>query len=330
MTSTLAVSVIIPTLNEIAHIEGLVRQILDAPGSGVVEVLVADGGSDDGTRETVDRLALADSRVRLIDNPDRIQSAGVNRAAAASRSTVDLLIRMDAHAAYPQDYVRRLGEVVRTTGADSVVTRMVSVGTRCFQTAVAAVSNSPFGTGGALHRSGGQSQFVDHGHHAAFRRDRFLELNGYDETFVANEDAEFDVRLRAAGGRIWFAADIAIDYFPRATVRSLARQYYRYGFGRAMTARKHGERLRLRQMIPPAVLVVLAISATLALAHPVFLIAPLAYGAGIGAATAILARRHASACVLWSLVALPVIHLSWGWGFIVSQARGLFSKSNLS
>lgn len=317
-------SVIIPTLNEAAHIDGLLAHLLAEPPEVVGEILVADGGSTDGTREAVTRIAGRSARVRLIDNPDRLQSAGINRAVAASDPRLPVLVRIDAHAGYPDGFVARLLATLEAQDADTVVVRLDTVGTSCFQRAAAAAQNSRVGTGGSAHRMGRRSGFVDHGHHAAFRRAVFEAAGGYDTGFEANEDAELDARIRARGGRIWLDADNAVTYYPRATLRGLVRQYYRYGSGRARTALKHGERLRARQMLPPAVVAALAVSLAGAPFAPVLLAVPAAYAAALGVSAVALAVHARSACVLLAAPALAAMHIAWGCGFLrrMIVARG--------
>ncbi len=316
MESPPIAAIIIPTLNEAAHIEPLLRQIIRQADDRVVEIIVADGGSHDGTRRIVAAIGREEPRVRLIDNLRRTQSAGLNIAAAVADPRANVLVRIDAHGAYPDDFVPRLLEALVASGGQSVVIPMISVGMSCFQRAVAAVSNSVFGTGGAAHRIGGTSRFIDHGHHAAFDRRAFSAVGGYDESFVANEDAELDVRLRAAGGRIWFASDIEMIYYPRSTARGLARQYYNYGRGRARTLRKHGERPRLRQLLPPVALTAIALALLLAPARPIALVVPAGYLAAVAAIAALLAARTRDRCALAAVVALPIIHLLWAAGLI--------------
>ncbi len=308
------VALIIPTLNEEAHISALLAAMTAQAVDRVDEIIVVDGGSMDATRSLV--CAATDPRVRLLSNPARLQSAGVNRAARDASSDVKVFIRVDAHARYPDNFVADLLAAHAESGAQSVVNRLRSVGVTPFQRAVAAASNSPFGTGGAAHRSGGKSGFIDHGHHALFDRAAFVALGGYDEAFIANEDAEYDVRLRASGGRIWFTDKAVIDYFPRATPGSLARQYFRYGQGRARTRAKHHERLRPRQLIPPLMVVGLAVSLLASFIFLPALVVPALYLLGVGAATAILMARNRDPAVIAAALVLPIMHFCWGTGFI--------------
>ena len=313
-----AITVIVPTLNEVRHIEALLRQVLLEP---VAEVLVVDGGSDDGTQDLVAALAREDERLHLLHNPRRLQSAGINLAARHGDTSTAVLVRLDAHSIYPKGFVAQAASILAETGADSVVVRLRTCGHTCFEKAVAAVSNSAFGTGGAAHRVGGGSGWIDHGHHAAFLR-RSFELNGgYDPTLRANEDAEYDVRLRRAGGRIWFASELAIDYIPRGTPLALARQYFRYGAGRAHTFRTHRETLRARQMAAPVILLTVVGGMVLGSFQPLALAAPAVYGLGVISAALRLTSQSRDWCVLGAVVALPIIHLSWGAGFSTGLLR---------
>jgi succinoglycan biosynthesis protein ExoA len=315
------ITVIIPTLNEAAHIGQLLAWLAEDAPDDLAEIIVADGGSQDRTCAIVTEAAEAGQRVRLLNNPDRIQAAGINMAAAAADPRTTILIRLDAHAGYPPGYVQNLRDVLKDTGADSVVVRLRTEASGCFQKAVGALSNSRLGTGGAAHRVGGASGWIDHGHHAAFLRSSFAGVGGYDRTFVANEDAEFDVRLRRAGGRIWFASELEIAYHPRRTLGALARQYFRYGRGRARNLLKNRERLRLRQCIPPLLVIGLVIALAMTPIVPWMFAIPLAYfGAALcaGLALALSARDF---CLLAAALALPAMHLAWGAGFLITMTR---------
>lgn len=315
------ISVLIPTYNEAGFIVGVLDTILAATPR-VDEVIVADGGSDDATCDLVREVAARSGRVVLIHNPDRIQSAGVNLAAKAARPTSNVLIRLDAHSSYPPDFIQRLIEALEETGAASVVVRLRSVGEKCFQRAVAVLSNTMLGTGGAVHRMGGKSEFVAHGHHAAFRRSVYDQTGGYDEDFVAAEDAELDYRIRAQGGQIWFAADIIVDYFPRDTVRRLAAQYYRNGIGRAQAVHKNDGEIRLRQIIPPVVLCVFVMGLLGSIFDVSALTAPVGYLLLMTLVSAGYAVARRDICLLAGAVALPVMHLTWSAGFLRSFLFG--------
>lgn len=320
------VLVVVPCLDEEAHLPGLLVRVLDEAGEALV--VVADGGSRDRSRAIVTDLARSHANLVLLDNPRRIQSAAVNLAARRFGAGRRWLVRIDAHADYPGDFIARLQHAAEAMEATSVVVPMVSRGEACFQRAAAAAQNSVLGTGGSPHRHLGKGQWVEHGHHALFDLSLFMAVGGYDESFACNEDAELDRRLLAAGGRIWLEPQAAITYYPRATGRALLRQYYRYGDGRARNLRRHPARVRLRQMLPlgvvPAVLAALCGVALSGFA-PVALL--LAVPAFMWLATSLLAGlvigvRARCACAAASGIAAAVMHAGWSLGFIAQTLRG--------
>ena len=308
--------IVIPCLNEEAFIGPLLRQLLADPGLDDPLVVVADGGSTDRTREIAATAARRDPRIRLLANPRRLQSAGVNLAARQFGRGRTWLVRVDAHAGYPDGYVSRLIDEAVESGATSVVVAMETRGEAGFQRAAAVAQSSRLGAGGSAHRMGGVSGWVEHGHHALFRLDVFLACGGYDETFSHNEDAELDVRLARAGGRIWLTGAPPMIYHPRGAPGALWRQYLSYGRGRARTVLKHRTRLRLRQALPLAV----APAVVAALATPfwwpailpalAWAVICLVYGGVLG-----LKRRDAWAAL--SGLAAMIMHLAWSVGFVL-------------
>jgi succinoglycan biosynthesis protein ExoA len=311
--------IVIPCLNEATNLPSLLDSLLKDAGPEAL-VVVADGGSADGSREIVQAYAAIDPRVRLTPNPGRFQGAGVNRAARLHAAGRRWMVRIDAHADYPKGYVERLIEEAERTGADSVVVRLETRGASLFQRAAAAAMNSRLGAGGAAHRIGTPAKWVDHGHHALFDLNAFLGAGGYDPSFSHNEDAEFDARLTAAGGRVWLTDRVEVGYHPRSRPGALFRQYYCYGRGRARTVLKHKARLKLRQAAPLVV-------APAVLAAPLGVeIAPLALPAALwagaclagGLALALKARKAQDAAA--GPVAM-LMHLAWSLGFWVQLAR---------
>lgn len=315
--------IVIPTLNEEAHI-GAVLQSLLAEAPHDAKVVVADGGSTDATRAIVATFP----RALLLDNPERLQGAGINRAVSAYGRDCTLLLRADAHAAYPAGFIPALLSELDDTGADSVTVPMETLGPTPFTEAVAAAQNSLLGTGGSAHRTGKGGRFVDHGHHALMRLSVFRAVGGYDPKQSHNEDAELDVRLRAAGCAIWLTDRTRIGYVPRKSFAALFRQYFKHGKGRAMTAHKHNMRLKLRQIAPLVVLssvIFAAVGTAMATVNPAWLVlaAPAVIWAltclVLGTVLAIKARRLP---VLLAGPAAMIMHLGWGLGFLTAPQSG--------
>jgi succinoglycan biosynthesis protein ExoA len=316
------VVVAVPALNESRVIEEVLRGLAaEADGFAGFKIVVADGGSTDGTQAIVERLAGELSCVSLVKNPRVIQSAGVNLVARCNPAA-DILVRCDAHAVYPAHYIRNLVGTLGRMGSDSVVVPMDCVGRSCFERAVGWASDTPVGSGGSAHRGGTRSGFVDHGHHAAFRMSAFMDTGGYDESFRQNEDAEFDNRLTARGGKVFLDAGIRIGYHPRGDFRGLWRQYFNYGFGRSRTARRHPHTMRLRQLMVPAHLCIFIASALLAAAtgKALFLAWPLLYASILLATSMALAVSKRSLCGLLAGPAACVMHTAWAAGFLAGLA----------
>jgi succinoglycan biosynthesis protein ExoA len=326
------VLVVLPALNEAAAIGPCLQSLIDGLPAPVrsgaqpgPDFVVADGGSTDGTQDIVRGFDAGGLGLRLIDNPGRLQSAGINRAAAGAGPGHQLLIRCDVHALYPPGFIADLAAVMaakRQEAPDlgSVVVAMDAEGQTGFARAAAWIVDTKLGSGGAAHRGGQQAGWVDHGHHAAFDLNWFNTIGGYDPAFSHNEDAEYDLRLAAAGGRIWLETGVRLRYFMRPGPGALARQYRNYGAGRARTLRKHARRPALRQMIP--VVNFLGCLAGLALA-PVWgwgLLWPGAYLLGLGAVSARGAQRMGPAG-LWAGVALLLMHNAWAVGFVSRVIR---------
>ena len=207
---------VIPCLNEEQHLERLAAKVLAAPAPLPLRIVIADGGSTDRSPDIAKKLAAQHANVLVLNNQKRLQSAGINLAVSTFGAEDTYLIRLDAHADYPENYIQTLVEEAERTKAASVVVAMHTAGHGGFQDAVAAAQNSRLGTGGSAHRSATQDgKWADHGHHALMRIEAFREIGGYDETFSHNEDAELDIRLRKAGYKIWLTGKTFLTYYPR-------------------------------------------------------------------------------------------------------------------
>ena len=314
-TSTGAdVLIVIPSLNEESHIESVVAVLQADRRCSEALIVVSDGGSSDQTVAIVERIARADPRIRVLTTVNRLStSASVNRAVERFGQGRTWLIRLDAHAGYPQDYVSRLVVKAIETGASSVVTPMYTFGETCFQRAAAAAQNSFLGTGGSAHRLLNRGGWVEHGHHSLFNLVQFHKVGGYDDEMRFNEDAEIDRRLIQSGGRIWLADDLVITYFPRSNTISLFRQYLKHGRGRALTFARHGGRTRIRHFILPSIAPILILGFLgplywpLAVPASAWLFACLSYGLVLGI-------KQRDVCAAGAGYTSMVMQLAWSIG----------------
>jgi succinoglycan biosynthesis protein ExoA len=314
------VTVAMPCFNEKDYIEQCLRSVMaqDYPRDRM-EILVADGRSRDRTREIVSRLAEEDRRIRLIDNPERLQAAGMNHAIRAARGEV--IVRMDVHCEYAPDYVSACVRVLARTGADNVGGAQRPRARTAFQRALCAALQSPLGMGGARYRRADEEGEVDTVFLGAFRRRVFEDMGLYDPEAFTNEDAELNQRIIEAGGRVYLSREVVVHYYPRTSLRALARQYYRYGLGRARTIRRRGLPLTVRPLLP--FLMVVGNAGLLATA-PLHPFAPLAlgtYAVATGVEAVRVGRKLGLAAIprVWAI--FPTMHVAHGVGVAVGLVR---------
>ncbi len=247
-----AVSVVVPCRNEKDHIEACVRSILNQESpTGGLEIIVADGMSDDGTRDVLKWLseeAEEDHRLCLIDNPGRIVSTGLNVAIRAARGKI--IIRMDAHTEYASDYVRQCVAVLRDSGADNVGGPARTRHAGYLQSAICAAYHSPFAVGAARFHDVAYEGFVDTVTYGCWQREVFEKMGLFDEELVRNQDDEFNLRLRRGGGKIWQSPRIKSWYSPRETLRALFLQYLQYGYWKVRVIQKHKMAASPRHLVP--------------------------------------------------------------------------------
>lgn len=290
------ISIVIPCLNEEKHIVRVLESLLDGAGDDV-EVLVADGGSRDRTREIVEEFAEGERfapeatrfrpRIRLLDNPERVQSAGMNIGIRAARGAY--VVRADAHGVYPRGYVRRCVELLETTGAANAGGVQVPVPEKdggIVQAAIALAMRHPLGAGDARWRRGRWSGPADTVYLGTYRRSIFDDVGLYDVAATPNEDAELNMRIRAAGFEIHLDHTLKVLYYPRRSLRGLARQYFRYGRARVRTALKHHRLTSWRQAAAPVLAAGLTVAVVAGFRIPALWLVPAAYVTAILAAAA--------------------------------------------
>lgn len=311
------VSVVIPVFNEERHIEACLESVFTQTyPPDRIEIVVADGGSTDGTLAILHRLLAEHPNLRVIDNPRRIQAAGLNRAILDSRGAV--VARLDGHAAWHRHHLALCVQLLTETGAENVGGGMTVVeGTPLVQ-AIGCATASPFGVGGARYRWSGRRQEVETVWLGCFRREALERVGLYDETLDVHEDYELNRRIRAAGGRIVFAPELAAMYCPRDSVHGLARQYFRYGRAKAKVARRVPGVMRAHHFVPPLAVAAGPIVAGMMLSRrrrPRAIAALGAYLMGCVGAAAVAARGKPMSVGIRVLLLFPVIHGSWGLGF---------------
>jgi glycosyltransferase involved in cell wall biosynthesis len=316
------ISVVIPCRNEKAHISDCLLSIfeqLDVPGG--FEVLVADGMSDDGTREILNHFSTVDERLKVIDNPQKITSRGLNKAIRVARG--QYIAIMGAHAHYAADYLRSSLEVSNATAADNVGGCMTCLGESSLQKAIAMAHHSSFSVGGARWHNTHYEGPADTVFGGFYRREVFDRIGLFDEILVRNQDDELNLRLAKLGGKIWHSPRIKSWYYPRASLRALFRQYLQYGYWKVRVVQKHRKPASLRHLVPGAFVASLIMLPLLALLHPAvfwlwFALIALYVGCNFFASLTTARGR-------WSYVLkLPLVFACYHFGFGIGFLCGLF------
>lgn len=318
LSASPGISVILPVLNEQAHLEDSIRAILSQKYLGNIEVILALGPSRDLTNEIAAGLAAEDPRITLVDNPSGRTAAGLNLALNAS--TQEIVVRVDAHAEIPDNYLALVVETLRDSGAVNVGGVMGAEGVTFFETAVAAAMCSPFGVGGSRFHIGGKPGYVDTVYLGAFIRQAVVDAGGFDERFIRAQDWELNYRLRQNGGKIYFDPRLHVTYRPRPNLRRLAKQYFEYGRWRRVIARKYPETINYRYLAPPLALIGTALSLIAGTLFDPSLYLPAATYITFIAITPLFISKNLAHYPLLLFI-LPTMHFSWGFGFLTSPRK---------
>jgi len=309
------VTLIVPVRDEEAHIEKCLLSIRsqDYPADRL-ECIVVDGDSDDRTVVMVREQMAADPRIRLIDNQQRTMPHGLNLGIQhAKGSMVGAVI---GHSALPPEYVSRMVELAQGTGAWGVGARIARVTRGPLHRAIALATSSRIGVGDSRHNYAQEAEWAETAFPGFWRRDVFDRVGLFDPAMEVNEDNELSLRIRKAGGGIWYEPGIAVEYVPRSSLAGLFHQYRRYARGKVRVLRKHGGGLRWRHLVPGLWIAFLVIGSMVGI---------LAWPAGIAVigvvavyllTIAVAGLRLGGPDVPWWMVAasLATLHISYGIG----------------
>ncbi len=325
MQMTPFVSVVMPVRNEASFISGSLGAVLaqDYPRDRM-EIIVADGLSDDGTREIIRTAREKNPMVSLVDNPGKIVSTGLNAALRLAKG--EIVVRVDGHCEIASDYVSRCVLHLTEDKVDCVGGPLETVGETYTAQAIAAAMSSRFGVGGSAFRVGAtDARFADTVPFPGYRREMIQRVGPFDEELVRNQDDEYNYRLRKLGGRILLAPDIRSRYYSRASFGKLWRQYFQYGYWKVRVLQKHPRQMSPRQFVPPLFVIG---SSLLLMTTPFFIASKFLLAAGILAyailnfAASVLAARKTEWQLLPVLpIAFTIIHLAYGSGFLIGLAK---------
>lgn len=329
------VSIIVPCYNE----EATIRHLLDAVLTqtyphGQMELIVSDGMSTDGTRDVIAAFQKehADLAVRVVTNSARTIPSGLNQAIRESRG--EIIVRLDAHSMPIPEYVERCVTAHQSGKGENIggVWEIRPGAETWMAESISYAAAHPLGVGDAMYRLNANAGAVDTVPFGSFRRSLVEKIGMFDETLLANEDYEFNTRVRESGGVVWLDPSIRSVYFSRSTLGKLAAQYWRYGYWKFQMLRRYPHTLRWRQALPPAfvsgLITLIVLSLWTVFARYFLVVQLLIYFFILGLAGLRLAFNKRKGFLLWGLpLAISAMHVSWGSGFLWSGILSLFKKN---
>lgn len=330
----LGVSYVMPVLNEAGYLRDAVASVLDQDYAGDKEIVLALGPSTDSTDEVAAALAVEDSRVKLVYNPQGRTPIGLNLAIKASQYPI--VVRVDAHSELAPNYTARGVETMFRVDAHDVGGLMDAQGKNPLQRAVAAAYHSPWGLGGAAYHSGAPEGPSESAYLGIFRREVFDEVGYYDESLHRAQDWELCLRIRQAGFKVWFDPELETAYYPRDQYKALAAQSYASGVWRGELSRRYPDGKSIRHDLPPLMVVGTTLGAVAWIVDPwlttdapstarvvlnLLKLAPVAY-AGLVVFATLTGKRTTLKEKLLMLGVFPTIHFPWAVGFVKGRVHG--------
>ena len=328
------VSIIVPCYNEESTIRHLLDSILaQTYPRAQMELIISDGMSTDRTREVLAAFQKehADLSVRVVENSVKTIPSGLNQAIRESKGGI--IVRLDAHSIPIPEYVERCVAALESNKGDNVggVWDIRASADTWIAESISFAAAHPLGVGDAMYRLNAKVGAVDTVPFGSFRRILIDRIGAFDETLLANEDYEFNTRVRESGGTVWLDPSIRSIYFSRSTLGKLASQYWRYGYWKLKMLKRYPHTLRWRQALPPAFVLSLIVFIVLSLfdgfARYILAAQLLIYFSALGSAGLKLAVGKRKGFLFMGLpLAIMTMHISWGAGFLWSAISGLFVK----
>ena len=315
----------IPLRNEASYIERcLLAVIKQSYPLERMEILISDGFSSDRTREILEVIKKSYPQVQIFDNPGFIVSTGLNTLMRNAHG--EILIRVDGHCVIAPDYVKNCVTHLMNGEADGVGGPMETLGETPLAQTIAVAMSSPFGVGDSAFRTTtGKSVIADTVPFPAYTRSIIRKAGLYDEELVRNQDDEYNYRVRSLGGTLLLANDVRSQYYSRASIKKLWKQYFQYGYYKVRVLQKHTRQMSVRQFIPPLFVLSLLVTMTFGLftyygwiLFGVILIAYLLANLTANLLTAVIKGWH-HALIL--PVVYAVIHFSYGSGFLLGLVK---------
>lgn len=312
----IAISIIIPTLNEEKYIEKCLSTILKNKTSFDFEILVVDGGSTDKTIEIIKAFQNKSEKINLLHNKNKYAPFAFNMGIKNSKGKYILIL--GAHTYVPDDFLQKNFETISGSDADCVGGKLKTINETKIGKEISRALSSPFGVGSAKFRYSNKPQYVDTVAFGCYKREVFQELGQFDEELVRGQDYEFNHRLTQSGRKIFFNPEIKTYYYSRSDLKSLFNQYYQYGRWKPVAQRKRRQIASIRHVIPLFFIFFLIFGSLLSLlSRPILILFISLLGLYFLTALIFSIKISKNNERVWLMpVIFLIIHISYGLGYL--------------
>jgi glycosyltransferase involved in cell wall biosynthesis len=312
------VSIVIPCRNEKNFIEKCIDSFLSQTyAKELYEILICDGMSTDGTREIVKEYEKKFVNVRLLDNKGISAPKGMNIGIKSSKA--DIIIIFGAHAYADQRFIEENVRLLEDDRIGCAGGPIETINENEVGKSISLAMSSPFGVGNALFRYAKEETFVDTVAFGAYPRKVLDEIGYFDEELVRNQDDELNYRVVRQGYKILLSPKVKSYYYSRPSLKKLWKQYYQYGFWKVRVMQKHGKPASLRHLVPMLFVAVNALGILLSfLWRPFFYLWLIEIGSYIVLDVLFSFKLIKKQITLFKYISVvfPILHLSYGIGFI--------------
>jgi succinoglycan biosynthesis protein ExoA len=318
------ISLVVPTYNEEKHIEKLLECLVKVEPEHK-EIFIVDGKSTDNTKNIIDRYVNKYPYIRTFTNEFKYVSFALNLA--IPKCTGEIIVRIDAHTVYDDNYFIRIIETFKNTDADIVGGPMRAIGKTPFQKAVAQATSTKFGVGNSNFHDTSFEGYTDTVYLGAWKREIFEKAGLFDTQLIRNQDDEFHYRAKSLGYKIYLNPKIISYYYPREKIAGLFRQYYQYGLYKPLVSLKVKSEIKFRHLVPMFFLCYLLSLPFVIKEFPIYIF-PLILYLFIDLIFSLLMSKERLPIKLLMLFTYPVIHISYGSGYLTGSMKALVNLIN--
>lgn len=247
-------SIIVPTYNEIEHIRKCLDSLLATSlKNNEYEIIIIDGGSNDGTREVLKCYSESNLNIKVLDNPNQKQVYALN--IGINNCSGEYIVRCDAHSIYPENYAVNLITYLASAPSDvlNVGTPYITTnrGGNIFSRSIKVAMSNIFGAGSS-HRSINLKapKYVDTVLFGAWRKSTFECIGLFDENFIRGQDFEHNFRIIKASAKVVMIPAVPFQYFTRNKILDFAKMIYQYAYSKPIIVKKHKTPPPFRSLVP--------------------------------------------------------------------------------